>query len=845
MKEFFSHIYRNKNKEILEKKPLAKHITSMLSLVEQASTNAGADNGATAFPTPTLLQTVIKLHDLGKYSSFFQNYLLTEKRHPNNLHYHALTGAHAALKLLQGSAEKDIAPVLALFCIRYHHGNLRNIECCTDFSNDDEKLLRQHVKDLSPHLAQIRQELKISLEEKHLAVAPDMYDFSDICHTQARRLKESKNIRNYFAINYLFSLLIEADKLDASQTHQYKRVAIETDLVEKLLEEKLKASTAKASKEQQKRRNDVRKRVLEHLQNKQVLSKKLFTLTAPTGSGKTLVALDFAIKLREHICATEHRKPQIIYALPFINIVEQTFEECEKILALAEVDKRGKALAHYQFADIFSNTESQQKSRKEHSQEEIEKLYWQKTMELDTWQCDMVVTTFVQFFETLIGNRNKLLKKFHHFAGAIIILDEVQTLRAEHLPLFGATLLYLAKYLNTRIIMMTATRPMIFQLAQKHIKEVAQHSFSHEDEVCELLTDYESIFATFHRTRIIPCFQKNKHISSQEFLSLVKKYHKPEQSCLIVCNKVNRSIELFEMLEQEFQGKPVKIFCLSTNITPRERQKRLEEIKELLKPDSTVKPILVATQCVEAGVDVDFDMGFRDLAPIDSIIQVAGRINRNDRTNMQYSPLYVVNLGDCRRIYGDAVEKVVQESLIQFAKNTTTTNGTEMAIGEPEYLTMIQHYYEKILVDEHNHYTAFGESKQIFQAMAELRYDSVHKQDEKCVADFTVIKESQETRTVFIELDNKAMAVRQKFDSLLSGQVSMESFASHKAFFHQHIIAVPKYYTSILEADESYKLSENVLFVPFDKLHDFYRSTGFIRSKQTPSVEEKISLIML
>jgi CRISPR-associated endonuclease/helicase Cas3 len=840
MKQFLSHIYRNENKEILEKKPLVRHISSMLSIVEQSYKDAGNDKGNTAFPTQTLLQTVIRLHDLGKYSSFFQQYLLTEKRHRSNFHYHALTGAHVAYKLLQENTDNDIDSLFALFCIRYHHGNLRNIEDCTCFSATDEELLKQHAKDISPHLAHINNELQSLIDARHLAIEPDTTDFSDLLYGKARRLKKSQNIRNYFAINYLFSLLIESDKLDASQTSQYKRVAIQTDLVENVLIEKRANSNVQASKEQQERRDTVRDRVLQHLQNKEILTKSLFTLTAPTGSGKTLTAIDFALGLRALIRDQENREAQIIYALPFINIVEQTFDDCRKTLALADADKQGKALAHYQFADVFG---------KEIHQEQDGKLYWQKMMELDTWQCDMVVTTFVQFFETLIGNRNKLLKKFHHFAGAIIILDEVQTLRAEHLPLFGATLLYLAKYLNTRIIMMTATRPMIFQLAAKHIKEVAQHGFSHGEEVYELLSNYESIFAAFHRTRIVPCFQENKHISTQEFLSLVRKYRKPKQSCLIVCNKVNRSIELFEMLEQEFQGKPVKVFCLSTNITPRERQERLEEIKDLLKPDSKIKPILVATQCVEAGVDIDFDMGFRDLAPIDSIIQVAGRINRNDRENMQYSPLYVVNLGDCKKIYGEAVEKVVQESLLQFAKNTTANSEAdievETMIVEPKYLSMIQHYYEKMLMDENNNYTAFGESKQIFQAMLELRYDSALKQDERCVADFRVIKESQDTRSVFIELDDKAAAVRREFENLLSDCTSVENFAPFKAFFHQHIIAVPKYYTRTLEADDTYKLGDNILFVPLEKLHDFYCDTGFIRSKQTAVEEEKISLIML
>src|SRR5690606_10277037 len=121
-------------------------------------------------------------------------------------------------------------------------------------------------------------------------------------------------------------------------------------------------------------------------------------------------------------------------------------------------------------------------------------------MTLETWQSDIVITSFVQFFETLIGNRNKLLKKFNHLANAIVILDEIQTLRIDQMPLLGAALYYLTKFLHTRVILMTATQPKIFQLAQKELLSNEGESIQY----LELLPSHKNIFTSFRRTKLIP-----------------------------------------------------------------------------------------------------------------------------------------------------------------------------------------------------------------------------------------------------------------------------------------------------------------------------------------------------
>ncbi len=147
--------------------------------------------------------------------------------------------------------------------------------------------------------------------------------------------------------------------------------------------------------------------------------------------------------------------------------------------------------------------------------------------------------------------------------------------------------------------------------------------------------------------------------STDAELDFVEKYFKPNwkpnQSCLIVINKVNRSIDLYCIIQAYLEENNLQnpIYCLSTNLTPIDRVYFIERLKLDLRFKKS--PILIATQVVEAGVDLNFDMGFRDVGPIDSIVQVAGRINREanpQNPDKPHLPLYIVDFGDCQKIYG-------------------------------------------------------------------------------------------------------------------------------------------------------------------------------------------------
>lgn len=799
---YFSHSKKRDDGTVEGSKLLADHIAGV-SKNAQGQFYENLLFSISSKELRELLQRIVEFHDLGKYTSYFQNYLLQTDTIDSKLKQHAKFGGYAAYHQLSDDNGKN--SLIALLLIFRHHNNLIAPDDLAGLiESDAERVFVEQRKDVEKTISDIEQELELS-------------NLSEILHfPEARQIrkackiwvKKDQNIEDYFLINYLFSLLIEADKLDASETPLYSLTPTASDWVDKRFSKPAKDLTGfgnLSGLSNNELRNLCRAEVVSHIEADDILDQKIFTLTAPTGIGKTMTALDFSLKLKSKIREEENREAQIIYALPFINIIEQALDEYEQTLPNDNL----RILGHYQFADVFGI-----------QSDSDEENYHQKLMKLDTWQGDVVITSFVQFFETLISNRNKLLKKFNHFAGSIIILDEVQTLRLDQMPLLGAVLFYLAKFLNARIILMTATKPKIFELAEHEIL----NSEDEQVQPLELLTNHDKIFSLFERTSIRPLLhllQGEKDEKSAEFVrNLFSENWTSDQSCLIVCNTVNRSIEVRNEIEKYLSDQHFEnpVFYLSTNIIPADRLERIQQIKNSIKNDEA--PILVATQVVEAGVDLDFNMGFRDLGPIDSIIQVAGRINRSNKRKQANEPLYVVNFGECQKIYGQLTYQQASKAL----------EGKEN-IPESNYLQLINQYFDDI-----SERSSFRTSREYFKSIKRLNYDSKEPKKDFAISSFRIIEESDRYRPVYIEIDDYSELLREKFLQKIMGDLSKEEFDKmFKMKFQQRIISVPKYLIEDLEPINEYE--ENMLVVPKDLLEIYYnKETGFIRTQQPASL---------
>lgn len=673
------------------------------------------------------------LHDLGKYTPFFQDYLLNgkESRLKNHAHISACFLYALLLKTLDGKMtqlEKQVWAFLGYLVVRHHHGSLTLKRL---FSSEDMwDVLQQQAKALLQQKDATLQDMALGerLDSKmygHCLRIEDLKNdrgfFYYMPQYLANRLKDEQW---YFALIYLFSLLIDADKLDSAGIQPSAVYGTPPERVEHYLSVK---HGERKSGSYQDRRNEVRQTVLnvmDGLSDEAIRSQRIFTFTAPTGIGKTLSALQCALRLQERIRQTEGYTPRIITAIPFINIIEQTKKDYEGVFGAERV------LAHHRLNDYTAG-------KKAEGKEEDESVPVDRVMtEVESWESDVIVTTFVQFFHSIVTGENRPLKKVNKLAGSIVILDEVQSLPDVYMPLVGALLRKLAEFYGTRFILMTATQPKLLELGDRLLGGKSLPPV-------ELLPGNESYFRELKRTKLIPLLAE-KHTSETLADAILEKYQ-PQRSVLVVVNTIRRSIELYKQFREKQRagiiGPETAIHYLSTNIIPKHRREVVETVKEMLRKGNPV--ILVSTQTIEAGVDLDFDMGFRDLAPMESLIQTAGRINREGHKE-DFSPLYIVRLEkDSQYVYGkhhlDRTEKLLQN---------------RKEILEPEYRNLVEAYYRELLEAG-----VSDESRQLWeQGIVGLDFEKLKE--------FQLIERMGEVVDVFVELDDTASLLADAYEEL-------------------------------------------------------------------------------
>lgn len=819
MPVFYSHAKTDKNGRRCGSKSLQDHTFGVLTNAEQ---RAHSTVRFPDFPVKTLgmlIKRICLLHDLGKYIAYFQNYLLGQGYDPKDLFLksHARFGAVSLFNHYWGKDPK--LAYVTYFVVLCHHRNLftpDNGESDRLLNHGDradlEQIFEAQLATVVPYIDQIEAELELSELAPTLALPHSKTFYRWV----KKWLRKEANIQHYFLTNYLFSLLIEGDKLDASDTRIRTTKALPHLAVDNFLKQKDSVDNF-----QNRLRNQVRADVVSNLEKPDILSKHIFLLTAPTGIGKTYTALDFALRLRGRL----GYHPQIIVGLPFINIIEQTLDAYREVLSpeVAEI------LGHYQYADIFGEATDNTSSE--------ERNYQTRRMEMDTWQADIVITSFVQLLQTMITNRNKMLLKFNHLAGAIVIMDEVQSIPLKLVPLVGAVIHCMSRFLNTRFLLMTATKPLIFELADRQLLQpLLQQSAT--EEIHHLLTEPEFIFRQFERTQIIPHLNDQLE-NTNSFLPLFEKHWSPDRSCLIVCNTVNRSIEVFELLSKYVDKEKNPVFYLSTNVLPLLRLGIIKEVKGLLK-NGVQKPLLVATQVVEAGVDLDFDLGFRDLGPIDSIVQVAGRINRENSEARKLSPLHIFDFGDCHRIYDKLTDSQARLAL------------GDNPVPEPEYYRLVEKYFTAL-----GDRKAYDTSRQFFRGILHLQYDLNRIDDTLPVSQFRLIKDSPNVATVFVEWeegeDKEGAAAQQAFIARLHARDRQEKFKlketfdkDHKRAFHSRTLAIPQKYCDGLPLIDPLHPNVNIYYLRPDSLKEWYiPPIGFNRQRSQTEINEVKKAIQL
>ena len=392
-------------------------------------------------------------------------------------------------------------------------------------------------------------------------------------------------------VRMVFSALVDADYLDTEAYYADVRGTRVprgghpslTELAGRL-EDYLRSLSGRASESAV---NDVRARVLDNVRAHAGAPPGMFSLTVPTGGGKTLSSLAFAL---EH--AIRHGLSRVIYVIPYMSIVEQTSAVFRDALRSGRAGEDDFVLEHH---SAFDEERLGERSG-------ADKL----RLAMENWDAPIIVTTAVQFFESLFARRPSRCRKLHNIANSVVILDEAQTLPLRHLRPCVAALDELARNWRTSVVLCTATQPA---LRAEDLREGFR-------DVRELAPDPAGLASELRRTRIMPAGMFDDNALAERL--------RATRQVLCIVNTRRHARDLYAAL-----GDTEGACHLTTLMCAAHRRERLRDVRTSLAEGEPVR--LVATSLVEAGVDVDFPQVWRAQAGLESIIQAAGRCNREGR----------------------------------------------------------------------------------------------------------------------------------------------------------------------------------------------------------------------
>ncbi|MEM3470584.1 MAG: CRISPR-associated helicase Cas3' [Thermoproteota archaeon] len=756
------------------------------------------------------------VHDLGKYTPYFQAYLKEQKRFEEGLEHHSFFGAvcgayllHARLQKLPEAPGKEFLPLLGYLVIYRHHGDLVAPAAALPPLGNPEKAtgeLCHSIRAFKKQLQELKKTPGWASEWEELGLAEileflknprlsELFEELDGLTYKLKRQEEEEGARFCLWGQLLFSALIDADKFGAAAITLPERHYIPADLVERFLQQQRPKPRHEMDCLRQEFQQAVRKSV-ESLKSTELPGRTL-ALTAPTGLGKTLAALDAALRLREKLRELwgNSYAPRIIYALPFINVIEQNYHEFHRVFSFWTENNNVPEtllLRHHYLTEI---------TYREPAAHPDNLPLEQALLLTEAWESEVVITTFVQVFQTLLGHRNRFLKKLHNLIGSILILDEVQSIPMEYWPVTAKTFETLQRELGLTVLQMTATRPLIFPQVQ------------------ELYPNPAALFRHQRRTRLII---HRKEVPLDTWAEQALRLYEEHGSLLCVLNTVRASLEIYKLLRDKLQGvesydlKPPNrrnwLVYLSTNIVPWQRRTRINAIKQHLRKGGRV--LVVSTQVVEAGVDLDFPATLRDLGPVDSVIQVAGRCNREGQRQM--GDVYVLPLegGGCARVYGAIHTYVAKRVLLEGPSKRE----------EPEYAKLVEQYFQ-----EARKRLSSERSDELWRAYIRLAYDCL---EEPTLSEFHLI-ESPEQVPIFVALSPKREQLIEAFkrDVLKESDVRKRRMAylRYRRRLHDFMVR-PLLYRAISNLPPALDSARprGIRWVPYEQLRNFYsEETGF------------------
>lgn len=671
------------------KKPLFTHVGGVISNVKKLTQNLEVAKWA---------ELVAIFHDLGKINPNFQNKL--DKKKVEGYANHAYFSAYAffcsfvhnqenfnLLKEWLGYDDLSKNDLIALtVIIAKHHGHLLDFKPVSEDGNEPTILNIQETENLFTFLNERKNELPIlEFSQNYMSKLKDYKwimlhekakkNFKEKFLFTTKRLGESLNF--FLNTQFAFASLIYADKSDAAGFITIDESKKDLAKFCKTYPSTLNAflDKLKPNSDLNKLRTAIRKEAEYNIQGHLKNGKRVFELTSPTGSGKTLMLLSLAAQIIE-----EKGDYRIIYALPFLSITEQVEAEVKKIFGVQKdyIQRIDSKSQNHRFEDIQDALDG-------NPSEKIVKELGAITFQEDVFAYPFVITTFVRFFETLLSNHNSTLLKLPNFSKCIFLLDEIQSLPPRLYTFFVAYLDKFCEKFDSYAVISTATQPN-FNLPSKPFSTAEKaNSFFKNYQCPAKLLAHEKYFSdkVFNRYKI---YFETQEIKLEE---LKKRVLNENNSVLVILNTIDDSKDFYELLSQELSKD--EIILLNTHFTPNDRKYKIDYIQLRLRYKKKI--IVISTQLIEAGVDIDFPVLYRDFAPVSSIVQSAGRCNRNGELDFGKVVLFkLMNRKKIRSqlIYGRGKDKEVWHITNEALRTLTL-------VEEKELLPTQKFFFDSIL----------------------------------------------------------------------------------------------------------------------------------------------------
>jgi CRISPR-associated endonuclease/helicase Cas3 len=652
-------------------------------------------------------------HDLGKINPYFQEKLKNIK--PQGYSGHSYLSAYALFCFALSNREKvnewcgntteGYLSLLAM--IARHHGDLPNFR--------DRIFKRRPFDELQQFLSEKRQLpisdfLQILLPHASFEIMESPQFGESVFNAASLTAEQASNPLAFFLeTQFGFACLLEADKRDAGDNEEYKRERLNPYFQKTFganVDKKL--NSYKAENELDRARTRMRQEAVANLRSELNEDKRIFTLSAPTGAGKTMMLLALAKEILAH-----NPSHSVIYALPFLSITEQVEAVCKEVLNDLDEFDDGRLKDEVAVLRVDSRAENprieklQSELEKDQTEEKLSELL-SENFSAETFDHPFIVTTFVQVFETLVSNRNATLLRLPNFSRSIFLLDEIQALPPRLYIFFVALLDEFCRQFDGYAIVSTATMPYLELRPKEHVSnkpdcEKPEKLFENYKRPPELLSADCYKEKVFNRYRI----NNEQHISTIE--QLAYEIQKRDSSCLVILNIIDDTKRLYARLRKYYSID--ECVLLNAHFTLNDRREKLSHCQQRL--DENEKIILVSTQLIEAGVDIDFPELYRDWCPLPNLIQSAGRCNRNgkypDGGEVHFIALRnaggklsaeLIYRGKDKKLLDFGSEKfppqisedemkVIQERYFEFI-------GTDLSVGEHEQTNINLHLIKQI-----------------------------------------------------------------------------------------------------------------------------------------------------